>query len=321
MGRVKKKALKVAHSAGDPVGGTWKYHADSIADPDDEPQAGENEDGSRNAGEQLDPSGHDKKDDWDFAVRFRDIQRYGYLQPKERKEMSEKAVLAVLQKAREILGPVQKPYRYLTLEQNAAIEWQARGAVGEMDVEESLMEGAPMLQIRVEKDHGLVLLLDTSLSMKGEKLALLAVTVAAACESIPSDSLCILGFDSEIHALKEFGETLSTEEAIERTLSIPAGGFTNIDLGLRTGRMRMESSALRGARVILISDGRYTEGGNPVFEARKIGTVFPVKIGKDPGGRAVMREVADSGFGTFSEVREMRDLPGFLLRAIRAWVK
>jgi hypothetical protein len=235
--------------------------------------------------------------------------------------MSEKAVFAVLQRVREILGPVQKPYRYLTLEQESALEWQARGAVSEMDVEESLMEGAPMFQVRIEKDHGLVLVLDTSLSMKGEKLALLAVTVAAACESVSADALCILGFDSEIHAIKEFGETLRTEDAIERTLSIPAGGFTNIDLGLRTASMRMEDSAHKGARVILISDGRYTEGSNPIHEARRIGSVFPVKIGKDPGGRAVMREIADSGFGRFGEVREMQDLPVFLLRAIRTWVK
>jgi len=299
------------------MSGSWIYHADSVKDDDDDNDGGE----TRNAGEQLDPSGHDKNDDWDFAIRFRDIQRYGYLEPKERKEMSESAIRAVLQKAREILGPVQKPYRYLTLESHDAEAWNARGAVSEIDVEESLLGGAPMFQVRVERDHGLVLVLDTSLSMKGEKLALLAVTVAAACESVPADALCVLGFDSEIHSIKEFGESLATEAAIERTLSIPPGGFTHIDLGLRTAREKMENSALRGARVILISDGRYTEGKNPVIEARKIGTVFPVKIGKDPGGRTVMREIADSGMGIFSEVREMTDLPGFLLRAIRAWMK
>ncbi|NDF14679.1 VWA domain-containing protein [bacterium] len=303
-----------------PKGGTWVYHADSITD-DEDLEAGENEDGSRHAGDQNDPSGHDKKDDWDFAVRFRDIQRYGYLEPKERKEMSEKAILSVLQRARELLGPVQKPYRYLTMESQAAVAYEARGAATEIDIEESLMEGAPVLQVRLEKHHGLVLVLDTSLSMKGEKLALLAVTVAAACDSVPPDALCILGFDSEIHSIKEFGETIRTETAIERTLSIPAGGFTNIDLGLRTARMRMESSAHRSARVILVSDGRYTEGKNPVLEGTRIGSVFPVKIGKDPGGRTVMREISDSGFGRFAEIREMRDLPGFLLRAIREWVK
>ena len=97
-------ALVTQSSAGKLV-----FHADSIADDDDEPQAGENDDHSKNAGLQMDPVGHDKKDEWDLAVRFRDIQRYGYLQPKQKKEMSEKAIQAVMDRAHESLGPVQKP--------------------------------------------------------------------------------------------------------------------------------------------------------------------------------------------------------------------
>ncbi len=297
------------------------FHADSISDEDEVEQTGESSDDSGRAGDQSDPQGHDKKDDWDLAVRFRDIQRYGYLEPKKKKEMSEKAILSILEKARESLGPIQKPYRYLTVDQHSAREWAARGGSMELDVEETLLQAEPMFQVRSEKEHGLVLLLDTSLSMKGEKLALLGVTVAATCESVPSDALCILGFDSEIHAIKEFGEKIDTALAIERTLSIPAGGFTNIERGLRSALERIGASRLPASRVILISDGRYTEGKNPVIEARKFRAIYPVKIGKDPGGRAVMREIADTGQGRFAEVREMHELPRFLLHAIRSWVK
>ncbi len=297
------------------------FHADSIADDDDEDQAGENSNDNTSAGDQVDPQGHDKKDDWDLAIRFRDIQRYGYLEPKKKKEMSEQAIQAILQRARESLGPIQKPYRYVTLDQRSAEEWSTRGAASELDVEETLLQAEPMFQVRMDKEHGLILLLDTSLSMKGEKLALLGVTVAAVCESVPADALCILGFDSEIHAIKEFSEKLSAAQAIERTLSIPAGGFTNIERGLKAARERMETLRRPGTRVILVSDGRYTEGKNPVIEARGFRMIYPVKIGKDPGGRSVMREIADSGQGRFSEVREMHELPRFLLHAIRSWVK
>ncbi len=312
--------------------GTLIFHADSITDDDDEPQAGENDEGSRHAGDQSDPNGHDKKDDWDFAVRFRDIQRYGYLEPKLKKEMSEKAIQAVLNKARESLGPIQKPYRYQMMEAIEAEQHASKGAVAELDVEETLLnnlvplaqknsELAAHYQVRLEKDHGLVLLLDTSLSMKGEKLALLGVTVAAVCESVPASALCILGFDSEIHVIKEFGELIPVELAIERVLSIPPGGFTNITLGLKSARTRIDSTIFKQARVILVSDGRYTEGKNPVHEAKNLRMIYPVKIGKDPGGRSVMREIGDTGLGRFSEVREMHELPRFLLHAVRTWVK
>ena len=297
------------------------FHADSVTDEDETPQAGENDEGSHKAGDQSDPVGHDKKDDWDFAIRFRDIQRYGYLEPKQKKEMSERAIQSILDRARESLGPIQKPYHYQLLDAEASRAWGAEGGVTELDVEETLHHREPMFQARVERNHGMILVLDTSLSMKGERLALLGVTVAAVALSVPSHALCILGFDSEIHAIKEFGEDLPVQQVIERTVSIPAGGFTNIDLGLKAAKARIESSQLREARLILVSDGRYTEGKNPVIEARNLRMVHAVKIGKDPGGRTVMKEIAETGQGRFSEVREMHELPGFILKAIRAWVK
>lgn len=277
----------------------------------------------------MDPSGHDKKDDWDLAIRFRDIQRLGYLEPKQKKEMSEKAIRSILNRARESLGPIQRPYRYQTLSESEAEARRADGAVMELDIEETLhqhfkgssVRPEPVYQVRTEKNHGIVLLLDTSLSMKGEKLALLGVTVAAVCESVPSAALCILGFDSEIHAIKEFGDRTPVEQAISRIISIPPGGFTNIELGLKAARLRMDHSQFAQARVILVSDGRYTEGKDPVIEARNFRFIYPVKIGKDPGGRKVMQDLAETGQGRFAEVREMNALPRFLLNAIRAWVK
>ena len=235
--------------------------------------------------------------------------------------LSDTRVAQALAQARESLGPIQRPYRYRSLNQESANEWVALGGVAELDVEETLFQRELMYQVRMEKNHGLVIVLDTSLSMKGEKLALLGVTVAAAHESIPSEALCILGFDSEIHVIKDFQEKIPTEMAIGRVLSIPAGGFTNIDLGLKAAAERIAESNLKDSRVILISDGRYTEGKNPVIRARDFRMIYPVKIGKDPGGRAVMREIADTGQGRFSEVREMHELPRFLLHAIRTWVK
>ena len=269
------------------------------------------------------------KDDWKNAIRFRDIQRLGNLEPKRKKELSARAIQSVLDRARESMGPIQKPYRYQHLIESEAMIHAANGAVTELDIEETLFHHSgnrsvnreSIFQVRTEKDHGILLLLDTSLSMKGEKLALLAVTVAAVIESVPAQALCVLGFDSEIHAIKEFAESIPAIVAIERVLSVPPGGFTHIECALVTARKRIEASRFPLARVILVSDGRYTEGKNPVEEARNFRFVYPVKLGKDPGGRAVMREIADTGQGRFAEVREMKDLPRFLLNAVRAWVR
>lgn len=279
----------------------------------------------------MDPVGHDKKDEWDLAVRFRDIQRYGYLQPKQKKEMSEKAIQSVMDRAHESLGPVQKPYHYELVSESELGSFPHAIQSADLDIEETLHQNLlslksavavdPVYQVRIEKDHGLILLLDTSLSMKGEKLALLGVTVAAVAMSLPNDSFAILGFDSEIHTIKSFSEHATPEECIERVLSIPPGGFTNIELGLKAAADAIRDSHYPQTRVILVSDGRYTEGKDPVGIASQFPFVYPIKIGKDPTGREVMRDIADTTMGRLSEVREMRDLPMMLLNMIRTWVR
>lgn len=291
-----------------------------MTDDDDEEQAGESE-AKSSGGKQEDPSGHDKKDDWDLATRYRDIQRLGHLEPKKRKEMSKSAIREILNRAHASLGPIQKPYRYQSVGEDQAQVYQAHGQMLELDIEESLLAQEVMFQARVEQNHGILLLLDTSLSMKGEKLALLGVTVAAVAQSVPKDSLCILGFDSEVHPIKEFTDILSTEQLVERVLSIPPGGFTNIELGLTAALARVRDGNRPRSRVILVSDGRYTEGAHPIDTARQFHFIYPVKLGKDPGGTVVMRSIAQASSGRVSEVREMKDLPRFLLNAIRTWVK
>jgi hypothetical protein len=275
----------------------------------------------------MDDHGHSqtnpKKDEsWDLATRFRDIQRFGHLEEKQKLEMSAAAIRGVIDRARQSLGPVQKPYRYesATTEEIASSGGMMQSP--ELDIEETLLNREePIFQVKLERDHGLVIALDTSLSMKGEKLALLGATVAAVAMSVPASALAILGFDSSIHTIKRFYEKVSLEDCVRGVLSIPPGGFTNISKGLLEAREWIQASRFKQARVILISDGRYTEGVDPVRIAKLLPFVYPVKIGKEPSGREVMRTIADTGMGTFMEVREMKELPMQLLRAIRRWVK
>lgn len=295
--------------------------ADSVVEKDEDGE------GEETRGQRMNDHGHSqhnpqKDESWDLAKRFRDIQRVGHLEAKQKKEMSEKAIQGVINRARQSLGPVQKPYRYESATQEEIDSSGGAMQSPELDIEETLLDRKnPVFQVKHERDHGLVIVLDTSLSMKGEKLALLGATVAAVSMSVPAQALAILGFDTSIHAIKKFDEPATTEMCVERVLSIPPGGFTNISKGLIEAREWIQQSRFKQARVILISDGRYTEGVDPVQIAKLLPFVYPVKIGKEPFGRDVMRTIADTGMGTFMEVREMKDLPLQLLRAIRRWVK
>ncbi len=235
--------------------------------------------------------------------------------------------------AYELLGPIQKPYSYQLVSESdlatlgcaAGNRWgsSAGDFVAELDIEETLTQWSELMyQVRMPVHRGLVLLLDTSLSMKGEKLAFLAVTVAAVALSVPNETLAVLGFDSETHTIKPFcdpnGQVL---DWISNVMRIPPGGFTHIERGLTAARKWIEDSPFPQARIILVSDGRYTEGKDPVRVAAGQSFIHAIKIGKEPQGRSVMRAIADQTGGHFHEVREMRDLPQVLLAAIRSWVR
>ena len=277
------------------------------------------------------------KDDWDLAIRYRDIQRIGNLTEKQKIEQSEKAIHSIINRAHEMLGPVTPPYRYLVSgEPNESSSF---------DIEETISENLGKVNSRGKSKTsdwnlvfsnrelihpGLVLLLDTSLSMKGEKLAFLAMTVATVALSVPPETLCVLGFDTVVHELKNFdmnsnAHSLPLDKLVEAVLSIPPGGFTNMEKGLKSAREHIEKSNFPRARMIIISDGKYTEGQDPSVTVKDWSfggyVVNTVKIGKEPTGRNVMKEIAEATSGHFHEVREMAQLPKVLLSAVRAWVK
>lgn len=231
-----------------------------------------------------------------------------------------------------MLGPVTPSYRYLLSSQE--------GESSQLEIEETISENISkgrsgnvnqiqnwdLVYSNREFQHpGLVLLLDTSLSMRGEKLAFLAMTVAVVAMSVPPQTLCVLGFDTVVHELKKFQESSSHKvdlpKLIEGVLSIPPGGFTNIEKGLRHARLQIDQSRFPRARIIVISDGKYTEGQDPSVTVKGWSWVNAVKIGKEPTGRNVMKEIAENTSGHFHEVRDMSQLPRVLLSAVRAWVK
>ena len=303
---------------------TLYFHSDSLSadEPDSEPE----EAGTGVGGDQRNPGEKEQKDEWNLATRYQDIQRFGYIEPKKKLEMSKKAIHAIMTRAKEMLGPVQKPYRYEHANEERLLDLAHQNPHAELDIEETLIQHSggklePIYRVRLEKEHGLVLVLDTSLSMKGEQLALLGVTVAAVSFTLPPESFSVMGFDSEIHAIKRFEDRQTVEESVEKTLSIPPGGFTNLELALKNAQKWVSQSAYPRARVILVSDGRYTEGKSPIELAKKLPFIFSVKLGKNPSGRSVMKDIADTGLGRFTEVREMEDLPKVLLNAVRTWVR
>ncbi|MEW6056037.1 MAG: VWA domain-containing protein [Bdellovibrionota bacterium] len=280
-----------------------------------------------------DVSGFDQKASWDVAVRFQDLKRFGHIPDKEKQLLKRRAIAGVLERAHQILGSVIKPERHVVVDYKTFVE---KGQRGELDLlgtlEEALGRGgyrndvlvsndALRFDSHVEKDVDIALVMDASLSMTGEKIALLAVSVAVVALCMPSARLSLMGFDSRTRWIKRFGEELAVEQVIEKVLELPAGGFTNLELALQETKNGLSGAHKGHANVILISDGKYTEGGDPVHLAGQFKRLNILKIGRDQAGRDLLLELTHHGNGRFFEARRVADLPRVMYRAMRTLLR
>jgi hypothetical protein len=264
-----------------------------------------------------DQADHDRRKAWEVTLRYRDLRRLGSVGEREKGKLAERAVAGVLEKAATMLGPLQTPLRPI---EGGLQDWLEAGLAGELDVEATL--GDPQQEPRftlLQKapPRSVLLLLDTSLSMRAEKQAWLAVAVAAVALSVPSSHLALLAFGSDVDWLQRFGEAQPIEHLVRRLLELPPGGMTHIEKALRAGAEELARTGLSKPHVLLVSDGRYTEGLDPVFLAPGWDRLHALKLGREPWGRQVMIDAARLGGGQFFEARREEELPRVLYQAVR----
>lgn len=279
-----------------------------------------------------DVAGFDQKPSWDVAVRFQDLKRLGNIRDKDKAMLRRRAIEGVLGRAHQLLGSVLRPEKNVVTDYRTFMEGGQRG---ELDVLATLEEGfsrgftdmakagADVLRFdaRLEKDVDIALLMDASLSMTGEKIALLAVAAAVVALCVPPKRLSLMGFDSRTRWIKRFGDELPIEQIVERVLELPAGGFTNLELALEETSKVIHGQHHDKANVILITDGKYTEGGDPSYLAARFKHLNILKIGRDQAGRELLLELSGRGNGQFFEARMISDLPRTMYGAMKTLLR
>jgi Ca-activated chloride channel family protein len=171
--------------------------------------------------------------------------------------------------------------------------------------------------------RSVVILLDTSLSMRGEKLARAFEAVDYFLHGLaPRDSFNLVLFNEETAALSD-APLPATPEQVERALDFirgsSLGGATDIRKALVEGLARASKFPTGERDIILISDANPTLG---TTDAKKILQVVKVKSGDAllpparvfafaTGGdadHALLEELARATHGHFAEVRETEDI-------------
>ena len=183
------------------------------------------------------------------------------------------AAAAVLQRAVRLVGPVKAATR--TVREPMLEPWG-----GELDVEATVenLLGKPhaepgdlIVQRRVDRRHQVVLMIDTSLSMAGEKMALAAVAAAVLALKLRPGDLAVVLFADGGRVVSRFGEEVTPAELVRRMLAVPCGGGTDIAAALRLGHAELQRGRDPSRSGLLVSDGVYTSGADPLPAAARFG--------------------------------------------------
>lgn len=203
---------------------------------------------------------------------------------------------AVLRRAGRLVGPLKaatKSVREPLLE-----PWG-----GDLDVEATVdnLLGKPhpepgdlIVRRRVDRRHQVVLLVDTSLSMAGEKMALAAVSAAVLGLKLRPGDLAVVLFADVARVILRFGEEVSPEELVGRMLTVACGGGTNIADALRLGHAELRRGRDPGRSGLLVTDGVCTCGADPLAAAARFGRLH-VLLMEEPAATARSGSRARSG--------------------------
>jgi Mg-chelatase subunit ChlD len=201
------------------------------------------------------------------------------------------AASAVLQRASRLVGPLRGATR--TVREPLREPYD-----GELDIEATLgnvlgkpfaLPGDLIVQRREERRHQVVLMIDTSLSMAGEKMALAAVAAAVLALNLRPGDLAVVLFADEARAVARLHEEVAVAELVRRMLATPCGGTTNVAAALALGHAELERGRNPRCSAVLVSDGLYTAGVDPRAAAARFGALHVLLTHEGPldGARPV----------------------------------
>jgi Mg-chelatase subunit ChlD len=161
---------------------------------------------------------------------------------------------------------------------------------------------------RVTTTRSVVLLVDLSGSMRGERARTAAAAVGALAAELARDNLAVSAFWSDAAVLSRLGQHVPPERLVESMLRIPARGLTNLAFPLQVARRELARVPARDARVLLLSDCVHNAGQDPrPFAARlpRLDVLLDTTGEQDP---ELARDLARLGRGRLRQVRSYRDV-------------
>jgi len=174
---------------------------------------------------------------------------------------------------------------------------------------------------RKRKKRRVMMILDTSGSMYGRLLLNAALTTSVLAYNMEKENYGIVLFNSTAMIMKKLNERKYITDIIDEILDSEAAGFTNISIGLQKGLEELNKSSLDRQHQfgILITDGVYNRGENPVKIAKKYPKLHVIGMPADNDadkGIETCKEIANAGRGKFISVQDYKDIPRALIHLL-----
>lgn len=166
---------------------------------------------------------------------------------------------------------------------------------------------------RKAEEPGFVIMFDHSYSMRGPKIVLAALTVAAIAIHFKKH-YGVVGFSSDVELVKPLAEDVPYETVLDRVFDLPIAGLTNIAGALSTGLS--ELAQFNKPFGLLLTDGGWTAGEDPVGIASRFHRLNVIAF--PPANPDKIRLIAKAGRGTFQYVADENRITGAIVKALQA---
>lgn len=270
--------------------------------------------------EQSAPEELSGNDDIGWAI----AQNYSLLRPMLHDhalvEMAKRiAIKATIRRVLQLLGPVSIPSyisrRELRLGEDAEIDIES--TLDQM-VEKKHVEPSDIIVERREpRKLAVALMLDASLSMSGDKLAIATAAIAVLAFRLKTVDYLLITFNDRPSVLKRVDEAKSLDDLISELLDAHAGGYTNIEWALVKGREELSQADTRNRVGIIVTDGNFTVGDDPSEAASRYKRLFVIMTESHDCQPRICEEMAKLGGGRMYAVSNFDEIPRVLYRVLR----
>ncbi|SDN80530.1 von Willebrand factor type A domain-containing protein [Klenkia soli] len=197
----------------------------------------------------------------------------------------------------------------------ASVRWS--GGSDELDLERTVdaLAGKPwpedddvVVRERLRRRRSVVLVVDVSGSMKGERLRTAAATVGALARELGRDYLAVVAFWSDAAVLVPLGAPVEPLGVVDLLLRVPTQGLTNVSFALETAGRLLVGVPPRDARVLLLSDCVHNAGPDPRIAAARLPRLDVLLDTSGEQDVDLGRDLAQLGRGRIRLVRDHADV-------------